>query len=237
VFESSLSARLPAFWQKELATGGLAALAAHGSVACELSHLILAEYPLAPLSDLAGPAYAAACGRRMFTIPKRRADLAAWWALAGKSGRSTLLVIADDDYYEVTGRDAPAANGSSNPPASRSARQNGRPATNERASEWPPSNLRDVPGVSKLALQMVTLDELATLLADAALPEANYSRGQPLRYLLHDSHGFRLAELAGDEATSAKLAEAIRNMDPGARAGKLLAKPVKNGASTPPGGK
>jgi hypothetical protein len=169
----------------------------------------------------------------MFTYPKRRAELAAWWSLSGKAGRSTLLVVADDDFCEITARDPVAPNPASGPPARRPSR-NGS-AASERVSQWPPPDLRTVPGVSKLALQVVTLDELALLLADAGLPEATYTRGQPLRYLLHDSHGFRLAELSGDEATSAKLAEAIRNMDPGARAGKLLAKPVKNGAS--PGGK
>jgi len=239
VFESALSARLPAFWQREEAAGALAALAAHGSLACELAHLILAEYPLVQLSDVAGPAYAATCGRRMFNSPKRRAELAAWWALSGKAGRSTLLVVADDDFYEVTSRDAAARNPSSGPqPVPRSGRVARNVATtSERVLEWPPAELRDLPGVSRLAVQVVTLDELAALLADSGLPEANYTRGQPLRYLLHDAHGFRLAELSGDEATTARLAEAIRNMDPGARAGQLLAKPVKNGATTPAGGK
>jgi hypothetical protein len=60
-------------------------------------HLILAEYPLVQLGDLAGRM----CGhvRPADVQYLARGDLAAWWAVR-QPGRAPLLVVADDDFVK-----------------------------------------------------------------------------------------------------------------------------------------
>jgi hypothetical protein len=170
----------------------LAALAAHVGASGDLAHLILAEFPLAPLSDLSRPAYAAAGGRRYFTQPKRRTELARWWADAVRSAKPTLLVVSADDYYNATSQN----------PAGR--------LFDSPQYVWPPQSPVALPHLRRFAVQVVTLDELSLLLADARLGEVRYVRERPLRFLLHDPRGFRTAELAGSEATIGRLAEVMK---------------------------
>lgn len=192
-FEAALAKRLGPQWRRDASTGGLAALAAHGSIGGELAHLILSEFPLAALGDLARPAYAACSGRRLFTAnPRRRAELAAWWVLNAKANRPSLLVVADDDFYGSISKTA------SDDPFGQ--------------QPWPPENPGVIPGLSRLATQVVTLDELSLLLADAKLPEVFLARDRPLRYLVHDGQGFRIAELAGPDALYGQLASAIKEL-------------------------
>ena len=206
-FDSMLAARLGPQWHREASAGGLAPLAAHGGVAGELAHFILSEFPLAALGDLASPAYAACSGHRLFTNPKRRADLAAWWALSRKAGKPTLLVIGDDDYFAASSyfamvprfRSGPGGLLRSPPTTAQRSRPLPRatfvepPTPPPGASadappfQWPPKDATGLPGLSKLAVQVVTLDELSLLLSDAALPPVSYVRGQPLRFLVHDA--------------------------------------------------
>jgi hypothetical protein len=176
----------------------------------------------------------------MFSPPKKRADLAAWWSVAGKAGKSTLLVVSDDDYFVATSHGVIVGPGSSDDPFAEVPRIRNRatmllkPVVPEPFL-WPPEDARSIPGLSRLAVQVVTLDELALLLADAGLPDVQYTRGNPLRFLLHDGRGFRIAELSGGQATTARLAEAIAQVDPGI-ATKIF-QPAVRGASTATGGK
>lgn len=198
VFEAALEKRLGPVWQRESQNGGLAALAAHGSIGGELAHLILAEFPLVALSDLARPAYAACSGRRMFSpvSSRRRTDLDAWWAVAANAHRPTLLVIADDDYFAATFKPVKETDVDVRPTKLR----------------WPPDSPTEIPGLSGVATQLVTIDELNVLLTDARLPEVTYVRGQPLRFLLQDGSRFRVAMLTGYEVSNKQLAIAIAGL-------------------------
>jgi len=226
-FESMLLMRLGPQWRRDAQAGGLAPLAAHGGLAGELAHFVLSEYPLAALGDLAGPAYAASSGQRFFTYPKRRADLAAWWALERRANKPTLLVIGDDDYFTASSYQP-----SIPPPRSLRSRMSARanlvespspplaPAADAPPFEWKKA-AAGLPDLSKFAVQVVTLDELSLLLSDALLPSVSYVRGQPLRYLVFDARGFRIAQLSSD-ATPARLAAAMREALPPASAKQTI---------------
>jgi len=173
----------------------LAALAAHGRLGSDFAHLVLSEFPLVYLSDLAGPAFEACAGQRFWQAMPRREELARWWADCCKSGRRTLLIIADD---------RPTAEGDS--PAE------SRPA-------WPADDAAQLAELWRVATQVVTIDELASLLTDASLQPLAYDPASgPPRFILHDARGFRYAEVAAKDATAEKLADILRTaVGPGVR--------------------
>jgi len=173
----------------------LAALAAHGRLGSDFAHLVLSEFPLAYLSDLAGPAFEACAGQRFWQASSRREELAQWWVDCSKNGRRTLLIAADDS----------SAAAENSPPESHSA--------------WPADDAARLAELWRVATQVVTIDELAALLSDANLPPLAYdpARGPP-RFILHDARGFRYAEVGAKDATAEKLADILRTaVGPGAR--------------------
>ena len=168
------------------------ALASHGRLGPDFAHLVLAEFPLIYLSDLAAPAYTAVTGDRMWQASKRRAELAAWWAACAGQGRRTLLIVAADSQgAAVVG-----------------------PADPLDAAE--PTGATDVEALTlaelwRVAVQAVTTDELAALLADAKLPPLPVDRvAGPPRFVLHDARGARCGELSAAQASVEQLEAMLR---------------------------
>lgn len=179
----------------------LSALAAHGRLGPDFAHLVLSEFPLAYLSDLAEPAYEACTGERCWHVSPRRSQLAAWYASCAKHGRRTLLIVsveAPQPEWIVTGQPE------GDPP------QQDQPA-GDAATRWPDEKAIELAALWRVAAQVVTIDELATLLTDAALPPLAYDPvvGPP-RFVLHDARGVRCGELAAKDATSERLTTMLR---------------------------
>lgn len=179
--ELSLVQRLGKSWQKIPSQDALAALAAHGSLAREMSHVLLSEFPLTPLGDLERLAYECGSKERFWQATRRRETLAAWWKKEVAASRPLLLVVADD----------PAA----------------KPGAEATALVWPPAKTDTLPLLAKFAVEVVSLDELATLLADAK-QTLNYPAAELPRFVLFAAGG----KLAGhlDRTTSpTRLAQAM----------------------------
>jgi hypothetical protein len=168
-------------------------LAAHGRLGGDFAHLVLSEFPLVYLSDLAEPAYEACTGQRFWQVSPRRDELARWWADCGKRGRRTMLIVSGNVQ---TDRQNPAAEV---PPAS--------------PPPWPDRDAAGLAELWRVAAQVVTIDELAMVLTDANLPPLEYDPAAgPPRLILHDARGFRCGELAAQDATAEKLAAMLRTV-------------------------
>jgi hypothetical protein len=181
----------------------LAALAEHGRLGSDFAHLLLSEFPLVYLSDLAGPAFEACAGQRFWQASPRRGELARWWADCCKNGRRTLLISADNG----------------------SAADENSPSKSRLA--WPADDAARLAELWRMATQLVTIDELAVLLTDANLPPLAYDPiAGPPRFILHDARGFRYAEVAAKDATAEKLADVLRTAV-GPRARETTVQPAR----------
>ncbi|HEX5106631.1 MAG TPA: hypothetical protein VFV87_22580, partial [Pirellulaceae bacterium] len=100
VREHSLAARLksvlPAGESREQF---LKVLSAHGGLEMTLAHLVLSEFPLPPLADLAQPLFETASGDHYWQSTPRRAELAEWWTEHGRAGAQRLIAVSDDPRY------------------------------------------------------------------------------------------------------------------------------------------
>jgi hypothetical protein len=164
-------------------SGKVGALASHGRLGPDFAHLVLSEFPLVYLSDLAEPAYTAITGERMWQASKRRAELAAWWAACARQGRRTLLVVEDD-----------AAS-----------------TTAAESTAWTDAEAVRMAELWRVAAQKVSVDELAALLADAKLPPLPVDRAAgPPRFVLHDARGARCGELLAGQAGPERLEALLR---------------------------
>ncbi|MCI0361238.1 MAG: hypothetical protein L0211_22380 [Planctomycetaceae bacterium] len=187
-------------------------LAAHGRLGTDFAHLVMSEFPLAYLSDLAEPAYEACAGQRFWQVSPRRDELARWWADCAKRGRRTMLIVSG----HVQPDDAnPAAEV---PPAS--------------PPPWPDDDAARLAELWRVAAQVVTIDELALVLTDANLPPLEYdSVAGPPRLILHDARGFRCGEVAASDVTAEKLAGMLRTVV-GAAASERAIQPTGEQASS-----
>jgi hypothetical protein len=187
----SLAQRLGTAWPAAAGPARLKALAAHGSLGRELSHLVLAEFPLVAHGDLARPAYEAATGQRFWEASRRREELAQWWQAARKREQPMLVVVADDPFS---------------------------PARTSETYSWPPAGAESLAALPRYATQVVSVDELAALLHDAGEPPIVLRGAKPLpRYLLYNAAGKR-TELSPATNVS-RLAQALHAaLGTGARA-------------------
>jgi hypothetical protein len=200
-------------------------LTAHGRLGNNLSHLVLAEFPLAYLNDLAGPAYEACAGERYWQTSLRRQELTRWWTECRENRRKTLFIVASDaSEANLADRETrvpkpattrvphivakAAAEGSDSKP-----KDEIRRLTDEEAgflaSAW------------RVSHQVVTPGEFAALLHDGQLEPVPYDSavGFP-RCILHDGQGFRCGELASHEATAERLETMLRPSIGGVASGK-----------------
>lgn len=181
-FERSLTTRLGANWSRGEADGLLAALSAHGGLAAEMSHLVLAEFPLPELRDIQRPAFETLAEQRFWQPSRRRDSLAKWWSEAVTSGRPLLLVVGDDRYF-----------------------------TDSRRTEllaWPPEHATQVPDLPRFAWQVVTLDEAALLASDANRGVSYKHNELPPRFVLYDRRG-QYADQVGRNEGITRLAKAM----------------------------
>jgi hypothetical protein len=168
-------------------------LTAHGRLGSEFAHLVMSEFPLVYLSDLAGPTYQACAGQRYWQISPRRDELARWWADCAKRGRRTMLIVSGDVQFDEAN---PAAEA---PPVS--------------PPSWPDHDAAALAKLWRVATQVVTIDELAMLLTDANLSPLEYDPlAGPPRLILHDARGFRCSEVAAQDVTAEKLAALLRTV-------------------------
>lgn len=182
--EQSLTVRLGASWRPKDAPANLAALISHGSFGRELAHQVLAEFPLVALFDLERPAYEACARQRFWQPSRRRAELANWWQQAAAKIQPVLLVVLDDVF-----------------------------ATKARSANddflWPPPDAMTLPELAKFAVEIVTVDELAALAADAHLKPILYRESEsPPRYVLYDNAAKRTTEL-GRATSFQRLSQAM----------------------------
>jgi hypothetical protein len=153
-------------------------LAAHGRFGKNLAHLVLAEFPLVYLNDLAAPAYEACSGERFWQTSLRRQELSHWWAQCRASRRHTLLIIASDLSDEELAKLVP--------PADKRAATSGpavvsrRSAASKRAADSdsePDDSIRRLTdkeagflaSVWRVSYQTMTAGEFAALVHDAQL--------------------------------------------------------------------
>jgi len=168
-------------------------LAAHGRLGSDFAHLVLSEFPLVYLSDLAMPTYQACTSQRYWQISRRRDELARWWADCAKRGRRTMLIVSGDFQIDEPN---PAAEVPPSSPLS-----------------WPDSDAATLAELWRVASRVVTIDELAMLLTDANLPPLEFDRQTgPPRLILHDARGFRCGEVAAQDASAEKLAGLLRTI-------------------------
>jgi hypothetical protein len=173
------------------------ALAAHGSLGVELAHLVLAEFPLVDLSDLARPAFEACAQRRYWSASLRREQLVRWQADRMAEGQPLLLVVADDPFAAREGENEPFA--------------------------WPPASAAAMPQLVDLSTQVVSIDELAQLIADAGWDSVTYKPAEgPPRFLIYEDGAKPAARISQKEGTT-RLAQAITAMKRGAVAVKVVA--------------
>jgi hypothetical protein len=184
-------------------SGTLSGLAAHGRWGPDFAHLVLAEFPLAYLSDLAGPVYESCTGQRSWHISPRRSEIAKWWAACAKQGRRTMLIVASeatDTSTELSQSEQLADQQQGNRPP-----QFSNEDAIELAELW------------RVASRVVTIDELAALITDVELPPLAYHQTVgPPRFILHDARGVCCGELAAAEATAERLATVLRTIVGGA---------------------
>ena len=182
--EQSLTVRLGASWRPKDAPANLTALMSHGNFGRELAHQVLAEFPLVALFDLERPAYEACTRQRFWQSSRRRESLADWWQQAAAKNQPVLLVVLDDVFAN-------------------------RPRAASEEFLWPPPNLETLPDLAKFAVEVVTVDELAGLAADARLgPIPCRPTESPPRYVLYDRDGKRNAELVRSTSFS-RLSQAM----------------------------
>lgn len=183
--QRDLVERLKANWAAESHKKLIAALAAHGGLEPGLAHLVLAEFPLPLLEDVQCPLYQAASLQRYWQVPPGRESLRTWWEMTATIGGGRLLVVADDPY--LTAQVVP-----------------------REELDWSLVAGAMGPDLKQFAVREVTLDELALLVHDADLEPIQFrpSDGPP-RYLIHDTRGFRLAELSARDGTTKRLAQVL----------------------------
>jgi hypothetical protein len=210
-------------------------LASHGSQGSNLAHLVLAEFPLMYLSDLAAPAYEACAGQRLWQTSLRRQELARWWSECRVNRRKTLLIVSPEfteDELAKRGLSAvgdakspePTASASKSPAARTVAAAGGDEPSDEFVDEI--RRLTDEEAgylavVWRASHQTLSASEFAALVHDAGLQPEPYDvdDGFP-RCILHDGHGFRCGELSLREVTAERLEMMLRANVGGAATGK-----------------
>jgi hypothetical protein len=195
-------------------------LAAHGSLGKNLAHLVLAEFPLVYLNDLAAPAYEACSGERFWQTSLRRPELFHWWSQCHASRRKTLLIISSDLSDDVLAKLVPPADKAAATPApavvSRKSAASKRAADSDTEPDDAIRRLTDeeaglLASVWRASYQTMTAGEFAALVHDAKLEPVpcNTVVGFP-RCILHDGQGFRCGELSLQEATAERLETMLR---------------------------
>ena len=180
-------------------SGTLTGLAAHGRLGPDFAHLVLAEFPLAYLSDLAGPVHESCTGLRSWHLSPRRSELAKWWAACAKQGRRTMLIVATE---------ASEAQPDFPPSDQQTDQQQGN-----RLPDYSNEDAIQLAELWRVAGRVVTIDELAALVTDARLPPLAYDQAVgPPRFILHDARGIRCGELAAAEATAERLTTMLRTI-------------------------
>jgi hypothetical protein len=147
---------------------GASVLSTQGTIGAELAHLVMSEFPLISLADLQRPAFETWARQRYWAASSRREMLAAWWNERVDRDEPALLVIADDVFawVEPTAADP-------------------QDAVAQDTVTWPPAASAVAPELQRIATQIVSVDELAQLMADADIPAIRYSLAHgPPRFLL-----------------------------------------------------
>lgn len=177
--ELSLVQRLGKSWARIPSQDILPSLAAHGGLGRELSHLALSEFPLTPLADLERLAYEICSKDRYWQASRRRETLAAWFAKEA-AVRPVLLVVSDEP---------------------------GMKPGDANALVWPPAKTDALPLLPKFAVEVVSLDELASLTSDAKQMLA-YPPAETPRYVLFATGGKYAGHLER-AATLTRVAQAM----------------------------
>jgi hypothetical protein len=205
-------------------------LAAHGRQGKNLAHLVLAEFPLVYLNDLAAPAYEACSGERFWQTSLRRQELSHWWSQCQASRRKTLLIISSDLSEDELAKLEPPADkavATLNPVVA--SIRPVAPKTAADSDSKPKDAIRRLTdeeagflaSVWRASHQIMTASEFATLVHDAKLEPVPCDSvvGFP-RCILHDGQGFRCGELAIHEATTERLETMLRLSISGVASGK-----------------
>lgn len=152
------------------------ALADHAGLEPTAAHLVLSEYPLVPLPQLARPLYEAWCRERFWQISPRRNDVKEWFLGHVGKGKPVLLAI--------TAERAPAD----------------EPEPRQLVA-WPPRPEDELPLADFDVLEM-SLDELALVMTDANLPALFAQPNDLPRFVLYDRSGRRRTVLNTSDGIS-----------------------------------
>ncbi|HZL90234.1 MAG TPA: hypothetical protein VFB96_17855 [Pirellulaceae bacterium] len=144
------------------------ALADHAGLEPSAGHLVLFEYPLVPLAQLAQPLYEAWTRDRFWQLQPRRQELKDWFVSRVGKGKPVLLAVTVEK-----------------PPIGEPERRQLIP--------WPPKD-SDLP-LEEFEILELSLDELTLLTADAGLPTLTAQRGRLPRFVVYDRAGRRRAVL------------------------------------------
>lgn len=145
------------------------ALADHASIGPSPAHMVLSEYPLVGLKELAPPLYNIWTRDRFWALGPRREELKSWFL--SRQGKGKPLVLA------VTGDSRPMSD----------------PEPRQRFP-WPPPEGHDLP-LKEFEVLELSLQELVVLTADAGLPALAAQRNDLPRFVLYDRAGRRRAML------------------------------------------
>jgi hypothetical protein len=141
----------------------ISVLSAQGTIAAELAHLIMSEFPLISLVDLQRPAFETWARQRYWAASPRREMLSAWWNERVEQDEPALLVVADDVF----------------------ARRELADVDPKEAFTWPPAADAEMLELERVAVQVISVDELAQLMADVGISTIKYSLTDgPPRFLL-----------------------------------------------------
>ena len=165
------------------------ALADHGGLETTCAHAVLAEFPLPPLADLAGPLYSTWFADHYWQLSPRRGELKEWFTQRVGKGKPILLVVT-----------SPAAAPGEAEPRSQFA--------------WPPRDGSDLP-IAEFDVLDLTLAELTVMMTDAGHAPLVSQRQELPRFVVYDRAGRRKAVLSQRDGIS-KLRLAMRaSVQPG----------------------
>lgn len=178
------------------------ALADHASISSSPAHMILSEYPLVPLQELAPPLYNLWTRDHFWALGPRREELKNWFLARHGKGKPLLLAVTGDS------------------------RPMDEPEPRQRFP-WPPPDSPDIP-LKEFEVLELSLDELVVLTADAGLPALAAQPTDLPRFVLYDRAGRRRAVLVFSDGI-AKLRTMMRTCaQPGVAAASAAEKRRKD---------
>ena len=168
------------------------ALADHAGLAPSAAHLVLSEYPLVPLAQLAQPLYEVWTHDRYWQLQPRRQEIKDWFLSRVGKGKPLLLLVTIQK-----------------PPI-------GEPQRRQLIA-WPPKD-GDLP-LAEFNVLELSLDELTVLTADAGLPALTAERGRLPRFVVYDRAGRRRAVVTSSDGISRLRTAMKASSQPGVAAG------------------